>query len=195
MRRAGSWPLGARPRARPSVRWHGSGRMRLPRALQNLRSSHGDGKDRTVSAAPQFPDWAGTIDRKDGPWLRHSCASLAKDRTGMGLASQPTAWPASPPPRKGLLGGLGDPAIVGSPVGTNLVFKGGTSLSRPTRSFEPFSEDVDLTFDTGRLIPLGFVEGRRSHRHIHESGAGRSAPDRLCLMGGRDHPADPAAGN
>ena len=37
--------------------------------------------------------------------------------------------------------------LFGSPIGTNLVFKGGTSLSKAYRIIDRFSEDVDLTFD------------------------------------------------
>lgn len=46
-----------------------------------------------------------------------------------------------------------------SPVGTNLVFKGGTSLSKAYRIIGRFSEDVDLTFDIRALIP-DLLEGR-----------------------------------
>lgn len=43
--------------------------------------------------------------------------------------------------------------LFGSPIGTNLVFKGGTSLSKAYRVIDRFSEDVDLTFDIRALIP------------------------------------------
>lgn len=49
--------------------------------------------------------------------------------------------------------------LFGSPVGTNLVFKGGTSLSKAYRIIDRFSEDVDLTFDIRALIP-DLLEGR-----------------------------------
>lgn len=49
--------------------------------------------------------------------------------------------------------------LFGSPIGTNLVFKGGTSLSKAYRIIDRFSEDVDLTFDIRALIP-DLVEGR-----------------------------------
>lgn len=46
-----------------------------------------------------------------------------------------------------------------SPVGTNLVFKGGTSLSKAYQVIDRFSEDVDLTFDIRALIP-DLLQGR-----------------------------------
>lgn len=49
--------------------------------------------------------------------------------------------------------------LFGSPVGTNLVFKGGTSLSKAYQVVDRFSEDVDLTFDIRALIP-DLLEGR-----------------------------------
>ena len=49
--------------------------------------------------------------------------------------------------------------LFGSPIGTNLVFKGGTSLSKAYRVIDRFSEDVDLTFDIRALIP-DLLEGR-----------------------------------
>lgn len=50
--------------------------------------------------------------------------------------------------------------LFGSPIGTNLVFKGGTSLSKAYRVIDRFSEDVDLTFDIRALIPE-VLEGRQ----------------------------------
>ena len=49
--------------------------------------------------------------------------------------------------------------LFGSPIGTNLVFKGGTSLSKGYRIIDRFSEDVDLTFDIRALIP-DLLDGR-----------------------------------
>ncbi|MFC7706389.1 nucleotidyl transferase AbiEii/AbiGii toxin family protein [Plastorhodobacter daqingensis] len=49
--------------------------------------------------------------------------------------------------------------LFGSPVGTNLVFKGGTSLSKAYQVIDRFSEDVDLTFDIRALIP-DLLKGR-----------------------------------
>ncbi|WP_432623632.1 nucleotidyl transferase AbiEii/AbiGii toxin family protein [Albidovulum sp.] len=49
--------------------------------------------------------------------------------------------------------------MFGSPIGTNLVFKGGTSLSKAYQVIDRFSEDVDLTFDIRALIP-DLLEGR-----------------------------------
>lgn len=43
--------------------------------------------------------------------------------------------------------------LFGSPIGANLVFKGGTSLSKAYHVIDRFSEDVDLTFDIRALIP------------------------------------------
>lgn len=43
--------------------------------------------------------------------------------------------------------------LLGSPIGANLVFKGGTSLSKAYHVIDRFSEDVDLTFDIRALIP------------------------------------------
>ena len=49
--------------------------------------------------------------------------------------------------------------LFGSPIGTNLVFKGGTSLSKAYQVIDRFSEDVDMTFDIRELIP-DLLEGR-----------------------------------
>lgn len=49
--------------------------------------------------------------------------------------------------------------LFGSPIGANLVFKGGTSLSKAYHVIDRFSEDVDLTFDIRALIP-DLLEGR-----------------------------------
>jgi len=43
-------------------------------------------------------------------------------------------------------------ALFGSPVGADLTFKGGTSLSKAFRIIDRFSEDLDLTYDIRRLI-------------------------------------------
>lgn len=43
-------------------------------------------------------------------------------------------------------------ALFGSPVGADLTFKGGTSLSKAHRIIDRFSEDLDLTYDIRRLI-------------------------------------------
>lgn len=43
-------------------------------------------------------------------------------------------------------------ALFGSPVGADLTFKGGTSLSKAYRIIDRFSEDLDLTCDIRRLI-------------------------------------------
>lgn len=40
-----------------------------------------------------------------------------------------------------------------SPWASDLVFKGGTSLSKVHRAIERFSEDIDLTYDIRRLLP------------------------------------------
>lgn len=45
-----------------------------------------------------------------------------------------------------------------SPLGGNLVFKGGTSLSKAYNAIRRFSEDVDLTYDIRALAP-DLVEG------------------------------------
>jgi len=42
--------------------------------------------------------------------------------------------------------------LFGSPVGTDLTFKGGTSLSKAYRIIDRFSEDLDLTYDIRKLI-------------------------------------------
>lgn len=49
--------------------------------------------------------------------------------------------------------------LFGSPISANLVFKGGTSLSKAYHVIDRFSEDVDLTFDIRALIP-DLLEGR-----------------------------------
>lgn len=43
--------------------------------------------------------------------------------------------------------------LYGSPLGENLVFKGGTSLSKAYGVIRRFSEDVDLTYDIRALAP------------------------------------------
>lgn len=42
--------------------------------------------------------------------------------------------------------------LFGSPVGADLTFKGGTSLSKAYRVIDRFSEDLDLSYDIRRLI-------------------------------------------
>lgn len=49
--------------------------------------------------------------------------------------------------------------LFGSSIGANLVFKGGTSLSKAYHVIDRFSEDVDLTLDIRALIP-DLLEGR-----------------------------------
>lgn len=49
--------------------------------------------------------------------------------------------------------------LFGSPIGANLVFKCGTSLSKAYHVINRFSEDVDLTFDIRALIP-DLLDGR-----------------------------------
>lgn len=44
-------------------------------------------------------------------------------------------------------------ALFGSAVGSDLTFKGGTSLSKAYRIIDRFSEDIDLTYDIRKLIP------------------------------------------
>ena len=44
-------------------------------------------------------------------------------------------------------------ALFSSHIGDNLVFKGGTSLSKAYRAIDRFSEDVDLTYDIRQIIP------------------------------------------
>jgi hypothetical protein len=44
-------------------------------------------------------------------------------------------------------------ALFTSPEGENLVFKGGTSLSKGYGIIERFSEDIDLTYDVRKMIP------------------------------------------
>jgi len=44
-------------------------------------------------------------------------------------------------------------ALFSSPEGENLVFKGGTSLSKGYGIIERFSEDIDLTYDIRKIIP------------------------------------------
>lgn len=43
-------------------------------------------------------------------------------------------------------------ALFDSPLGTDLTFKGGTSLSKVYKIIDRFSEDIDLTFDIRKLI-------------------------------------------
>ena len=44
-------------------------------------------------------------------------------------------------------------ALFGSPYGSDLAFKGGTSLSKAYGMIQRFSEDVDLTYGIHRLLP------------------------------------------
>ncbi|WP_407523747.1 nucleotidyl transferase AbiEii/AbiGii toxin family protein [Methylobacterium oryzisoli] len=44
-------------------------------------------------------------------------------------------------------------ALFASPLGDQLVFKGGTSLSKAYRAIRRFSEDVDLTYDIRAIAP------------------------------------------
>lgn len=44
-------------------------------------------------------------------------------------------------------------AIYDSPLGTDLTFKGGTSLSKVYRIIDRFSEDIDLTYDIRQIVP------------------------------------------
>lgn len=44
-------------------------------------------------------------------------------------------------------------ALFDSPVGNDLTFKGGTSLSKAYKVIDRFSEDIDLTYDIRKLIP------------------------------------------
>lgn len=44
-------------------------------------------------------------------------------------------------------------ALFESPEGENLVFKGGTSLSKAYGVIQRFSEDIDLTYDVRKIIP------------------------------------------
>jgi Nucleotidyl transferase AbiEii toxin, Type IV TA system len=50
-------------------------------------------------------------------------------------------------------------AVFESPFGSDLTFKGGTSLSKAYRIIERFSEDIDLTVDIRKLIPALASEG------------------------------------
>lgn len=43
--------------------------------------------------------------------------------------------------------------LYATPLGENLVFKGGTSLSKACGAIRRFSEDVDLTYDIRALAP------------------------------------------
>src|SRR5580658_10326606 len=43
--------------------------------------------------------------------------------------------------------------LFASPVGSHLVFKGGTALSKAYQAIRRFSEDVDLTYDIRALAP------------------------------------------
>ena len=44
-------------------------------------------------------------------------------------------------------------ALYAAPLGADLVFKGGTSLSKVYRAIRRFSEDVDLTYDIRAIVP------------------------------------------
>lgn len=44
-------------------------------------------------------------------------------------------------------------ALFEAPIGSDLTFKGGTSLSKVYKIIDRFSEDIDLTYDIRRLIP------------------------------------------
>ena len=83
----------------------------------------------------------------------------AKDRLdALGVAADLLGWPAHLL-EKDVWVVWAIQQLFGSPVGTNLVFKGGTSLSKAYQVIDRFSEDVDLTFDIRALIP-DLLEGR-----------------------------------
>lgn len=44
-------------------------------------------------------------------------------------------------------------ALFDAPIGADLTFKGGTSLSKVYKVIDRFSEDIDLTYDIRKLIP------------------------------------------
>jgi hypothetical protein len=44
-------------------------------------------------------------------------------------------------------------ALFQSPIGADLTFKGGTSLSKAYKIIDRFSEDIDLTYDIRKLLP------------------------------------------
>lgn len=44
-------------------------------------------------------------------------------------------------------------ALFQSPIGADLTFKGGTSLSKAYKVIDRFSEDIDLTYDIRKLLP------------------------------------------
>lgn len=71
-------------------------------------------------------------------------------------------------------------ALFGSPVGADLTFKGGTSLSKAYRIIDRFSEDLDLTYDIRRLI--ADLTGGEEYLPTSRSQAGkwtRAVRDRL----------------
>ena len=68
-------------------------------------------------------------------------------------------------------------------IGTTLIFKGGTSLSKVYRMIERFSEDIDVSLDRASL---GFGGGIRSRGRRERQGAGASAGPVASSMPGED---------
>lgn len=63
-----------------------------------------------------------------------------------------------------------------APFGADLVFKGGTSLSKAYRAIRRFSEDVDVTYDIRSFVPelAGDAGDEALPRHVARSNAGRA---------------------
>lgn len=57
-----------------------------------------------------------------------------------------------------------------APIGTDLTFKGGTSLSKAYKVIDRFSEDIDLTYDIRKLIPDLMGEGGELPRNRSQAG-------------------------
>ena len=51
-------------------------------------------------------------------------------------------------------------ALFDSPLSADLTFKGGTSLSKAYKVIDRFSEDIDLTYDTGTGTAFAYSAGR-----------------------------------
>lgn len=57
-----------------------------------------------------------------------------------------------------------------APIGSDLTFKGGTSLSKVYKVIDRFSEDIDLTYDIRKLIPDLIGEGGELPRSRSQAG-------------------------
>ena len=69
--------------------------------------------------------------------------------------------------------------LFSAPFGKDLVFKGGTSLSKAYQAIRRFSEDIDITYDIRALAPISRVPAKircRPRAARNDAGRGPSGP-------------------